>query len=636
MLKIKNKKIMKIVLRTIAVILALAVFISGATVLYYVIQPIGNYNLEVVKTKYQSYTNSYKISLTDTTKEAIENAYSEAVSLTAEETAGFDSILIDLNGLNTSISEPLVFNEKCKSGLPIVFSSQNGKAVISGGLEISGNWKDEGNGVFSRKIDGAENFRQLYVNKKQAVRSRFPEKSDDYQSEVLTGKWLDDSKELALPKDFEKYISKDNLSDIEIHIVEAWTHSIAKVKSYRTDSENIIFSLTADSEKKFFSKRSSKIAEPKIWIENSLSTLNSQGEWYYDNSSQMLYYYPENPEEINNLLFTIPQAEQLVKISDSENIRFNNISFAYSNWNEPSYTGFLDGQATSYMKIADGVTTWQTPIAAVEVSDSDGIEFMNCSIENIGSAAIKFDEYCDNILLYYNDIKNIAAGAIVAGSFSDSTEKKLHVPENITITDNVIDGIGKSYLGGVGIMVGYAQNLIVDHNEVNDGSYTGISVGWGWGAVTDMQNYQIRNNKVTNIIENHLYDGAGLYVLGTFQTTEKNRISGNYLEGGHGYAGLYFDEKSNYFVAENNAIDAGNMGFLLMHDLNYGLEDITVENNFVTTHKKFINSYKLDKTVKWSSHGKRKLVVKNNYTSLNSKWQENREMIIENAGRRSK
>ena len=636
MLKIKNKKIMRIVLRTIAVILALAVFISGATVLYYVIQPIGNYNLEVAKIKYQDYTNSYKISLTDTTKEAIENAYNEAVSLTAEETAGFDSILIDLNGLNTSISEPLVFNEKCKSGLPIVFSSQNGKAVISGGIEISGNWKDEGNGVFSRKIDGAENFRQLYVNKKQAVRSRFPEKSDDYQSEVLTGKWLDDSKELALPKDFEKYISKDNLSDVEIHIVEAWTHSIAKVKSYRTDSENIIFSLTADSEKKFFSKRSSKIAEPKVWIENTLSTLDSPNEWFYDKASETLYYYPENPEEINNLMFTIPQAEQLVKISDSENIRFNNISFAYSNWNEPSYTGFLDGQATSYMKIADGVTTWQTPIAAVEVSDSDGIEFMNCSIENIGSAAIKFDEYCDNILLYYNDIKNIAAGAIVAGSFSDSTEKKLHVPENITITDNVIDGIGKSYLGGVGIMVGYAQNLIVDHNEVNDGSYTGISVGWGWGAVTDMQNYQIRNNKVTNIIENHLYDGAGLYVLGTFQTTEKNRISGNYLEGGHGYAGLYFDEKSNYFVAENNAIDAGNMGFLLMHDLNYGLEDITVQNNFVTTHKKFINSYKLDKTVKWSSHGKRKLVVKNNYTSLNSKWQENREMIIENAGRRSK
>lgn len=313
-----------------------------------------------------------------------------------------------------------------------------------------------------------------------------------------------------------------------------------------------------------------------------------------------------------------------------------NISFAYTNWNEPSYTGFLDGQATSYMKITDDVTTWQTPMAGIEISNSDGIEFMNCSIENIGSAAIKFDEYCDNILLYYNDITNIAAGAIVAGSFSDSGEKKLYVPENITITDNVIDGIGKSYLGGVGIMVGYAQNLIVDHNEVNDGSYTGISVGWGWGAVTDMQNYQIRNNKVTNIIENHLYDGAGLYVLGTFQTTEKNRISGNYLEGGHGYAGLYFDEKSNYFLAENNVIGEGNMGFLLMHDLNYGLEDIMVQNNFVDTRKKFINSYKLDKSVKWSSHSKRKLVVKNNYTSLNSKWQENREMIIENAGRRSK
>ena len=93
---------------------------------------------------------------------------------------------------------------------------------------------------------------------------------------------------------------------------------------------------------------------------------------------------------------------------------------------------------------------------------------------------------------------------------------------------------------------------------------------------------------------------------------------------------------NKYSVAENNVIGGGNMGFLLMHDLNYGLEDITVQNNFVDTSKKFINSYKLDKNVRWSSHSKRNLVVRNNYTSLNSKWKENREMIIENAGRHSK
>ncbi len=93
---------------------------------------------------------------------------------------------------------------------------------------------------------------------------------------------------------------------------------------------------------------------------------------------------------------------------------------------------------------------------------------------------------------------------------------------------------------------------------------------------------------------------------------------------------------NKYSVAENNVIGGGNMGFLLMHDLNYGLEDITVQNNFVDTSKKFINSYKLDKNVRWSSHSKRNLVVRNNYTSLNSKWKKNREMIIENAGRRSK
>lgn len=133
MLKIKNKKIIKIVLRTISVILALAILISGVTVLFYVFQPINNYNLKVTQTKYQDYANSYKISLTEATKEAIENAYNEAVSLTVEETAGFDSILIELNGSGTSISEPLVFNEKSKSKLPIKFLVHKmAKRFISG------------------------------------------------------------------------------------------------------------------------------------------------------------------------------------------------------------------------------------------------------------------------------------------------------------------------------------------------------------------------------------------------------------------------------------------------------------------------------------------------------------------------
>ena len=52
-------------------------------------------------------------------------------------------------------------------------------------------------------------------------------------------------------------------------------------------------------------------------------------------------------------------------------------------------------------------------------------------------------------------------------------------------------------MGGIGIMVGYAKNLSIDHNEITDGRYTGISVGWGWGAESEMCNYKIRNNKVT-------------------------------------------------------------------------------------------------------------------------------------------
>lgn len=285
----------------------------------------------------------------------------------------------------------------------------------------------------------------------------------------------------------------------------------------------------------------------------------------------------------------------------------------------------------------NGEKSWYRPSAAVQICNSDKVEITNCKIENIGGNAVSYDNRCDDVLIYYNDITNIAAGAIIAGSFSEQPMED-PISNNVTIADNVISHIGKSYMGGIGIMVGYAKNLSIDHNEINDGRYTGISVGWGWGAESEMCNYKIRNNKVTDIINNYLYDGAGLYTLGRFSNNDMNVISGNVLEGGHGYAGLYFDEMSNNYIATNNVIGDGNMGFLLMHDINYGLENLTVENNFVSTNKKYVNSYSHPSNeveLEEIPLEKRNVVIKNNFAKINVHYKENANKIINNAGRRN-
>lgn len=80
--------------------------------------------------------------------------------------------------------------------------------------------------------------------------------------------------------------------------------------------------------------------------------------------------------------------------------------------------------------------------------------------------------------------------------------------------------------------------------------------------------------------------------------SERNIIRGNYITCGGGLAGLYFDEGSDNYFAEDNVIEGkGQVGFLMIHDIEYAVRDITVENNIVTvsSSKYIVNS--------WSQHG---------------------------------
>lgn len=627
-----KKRITKAILCVVLVLILIAVSILSVFMFY----PVKDVNVEKVETKVTQYAKSYNIYVEEVSAQAVLNAFNEALMLSHDLLQGYDSVKIILPDGDYLIDQAIELNGERNHNLPIVITSETGQAVINGGFSFLGEWQEYKDGIFVRdlKCDG---FRQLYVNEKQAVRSRFPNENDDYTKECIKGEWLDDSKTYSLGKEFLSYLKDSNIDDLELHIIEAWTHSFGKLEEVSVEDDKATLKFTSSNEKMFFSQRSSKITNPQTWIENSLSLVDSYNEWYYDAENEKLYYYPNSDENINDLTFTVPQSEQLIKIDDTDNIRLDNLTLRYSNWNYPTDNGFVDGQGAEYMEMdANGEKSWHRPSAAVQICNSDKIEITNCKIEDIGGNAILYDNQCDDVLVYYNDITNVAAGAVIAGSFSEKPLEE-SISNNITIADNVISHIGKSYMGGIGIMVGYAKNLSIDHNEINDGRYTGISVGWGWGAESEMCNYKIRNNKVTDIINNYLYDGAGLYTLGKFSSDDVNVISGNVLEGGHGYAGLYFDEMSNNYIAANNVIGEGNVGFLLMHDINYGMQNLTVENNFVSTNKKYINSYSHPSNeveLEEIPLEQRNVVVKGNYTKINIHYKDNANKIIENAGRR--
>lgn len=595
---------------------------------------IKPYDLNVENINLQKYKRPYIIPVENNSVQAIEVAYNTAVNFSAESTAGSDSIVIELGNGEYRFKDKVVLDKSAASGLPVIFRS-SGKASLLASVQIRGGWEPYKSGIYRTHVD-ASHFRQLYVDGSMAIRARFPKKSDDCNKEVFEGRWLDQTQQILLPHEFDSAVGALDSTSVEIHIIEAWTHSVIIPGGFTSNREGIVADLAEICKDRFFEPRSSKIQKPKIWLENALSLLTAPNEWFYDFDNKELYYYPEDKARINELVFEIPQAETIFEVENSGNIRFENIEFAYTNWKSPSEIGYVDGQGVSRLDTINGVSAWRTPPAAINVVNSDRVHLVGCTIHGTGGMGVKYDGDSNDILIYRNHFYEIGAGAISAGSFIVDEPFTAGVSKGVVICDNIIEKFGQCYLSGVGILVGFSQDVIIDHNDVSYGSYTGISVGWGWGLETPMCNCKIRNNRVTHIIENHLYDGSGLYILGRHLMDQRNVISGNYLEGGHGYAGLYFDEKADNYIAENNYIGKGKKWFLLMHDLDYGLHDISVENNFIEVTKKHINSYSPKHAAKPASKRKRNLLIRGNVSPIHPEWQINKQRIYENSGVRNR
>jgi len=128
----------------------------------------------------------------------------------------------------------------------------------------------------------------------------------------------------------------------------------------------------------------------------------------------------------------------------------------------------------------------------------------------------------------------------------------------MVISNNFITDISNEDWSCVGIGVGYTRNTAIEHNEIENVSYTGISMGWGWSAAANaMKNNKIVANKIHHYGK-HNYDCAGIYTL---SAQPGSVINNNYIDSIYkaAYAHLpshwfylYTDEGSSYFTVKDN------------------------------------------------------------------------------------
>ena len=484
---------------------------------------------------------------------------------------------------------------------PTIIEAASGEhPVISGGIKING-WKKLNTTIagLSVKAKGKVwvadvpiingrlfEFRQLWVNDIKAIRA----KSVNGGSMLRILNWNKNEQSCWIPT--PKFPLLQNANGMEMLIHQWWAIAILRIKKLEVHG---------DSTQLFFHQPESKIQSEHPWpapwisketgnsafyLSNAIQFLDEPGEWYLDIINRKIYYWPRNNENLLTAAIIAPYLETLVKIEGTidrpvTNIFFRGISFQHTGWLRPSLQGHVPHQAGMYMldsyklkptgtadkKGLDNQAWVGRPAAAVEISFADKTGFDNCRFEHLASTGLDYHKGVHNNVVKGNLFKDIGGTAILAGVFSDEPTE-VHMPYNpkderevcsyMVISNNLITNVANEDWGCVGIGVGYSSNTLIEHNEIENVSYTGISMGWGWSKTANaMKENKIIANKIHHFGK-HNYDCGGIYTL---SAQPASLISENYIDSIYkaAYAHLpnhwfylYTDEGTSYITVKDN------------------------------------------------------------------------------------
>ncbi len=516
---------------------------------------------------------------------AIEHALQEARLRRLHE--GGEKVVIRLQAGTYRLSQPIIIRPE-DNGTTL---TANGEVTVTGGVAIKG-WRKQGKAWVAdvpewngRPLE----FRQMWVNGKKATRAR---DVDDLEK-MWRIRNIDKAKEtLYVPAAAVRKILRAKNAEMVLH--EMWCIANLRIKDIQIqgDSAAVTFH-NPESHVHFMHPWPSPMVttdghNSAFYLTNAKELLDTPGEWYLDTRAQQIHYIPREGEDMRSAEVEVPALETLLKVEGTPDQRVTDvtiegITFCHATWMRPSLMGHAPLQAGMYMieayKIRPQISRpngdhkldnqgWVgRPAAAIEVNSAESVCITNCKVRHCASTAIDFHQYTTDCTVANCDIRDIGGTGILAGSFGPEGHEA-HLPyqptdmrsicTNLQILNNRIDDAANEDWGCLGIGAGFVRDIRIEHNEVSNVSYTGISMGWGWNQQTcAMANNLIRANYIHHYAR-HMYDTAGIYTLGSQPHTfiEENVVSDIYTPGyvhdpEHWFY-LYTDEGSSYITVRNN------------------------------------------------------------------------------------
>ncbi|MEY9889152.1 hypothetical protein ABIA31_002800 [Catenulispora sp. MAP5-51] len=325
-------------------------------------------------------------------------------------------------------------------------------------------------------------------------------------------------------------------------------------------------------------------------VENARELLQRPGQFYYDAAAGRVDYVPlpgERPDRADVELATAQTLVSGTGTADApvHDIAFSGLRFSYGTWDQPSSDeGFSEIQAGYTITGADGYATqglcqfiaggtcpfgnWTKEPGNVSFEHDRRISFTGDVFTHLGAAGLDLGDGSQNDSVKGSVFTDISGNGLELGGVDDPLPAVAgdHTVGN-QVTDNHIYSTSVEYRSGVGIDVGYAEDSLISHNQIDHTPYTAISLGWG-GWPDKIKAPAIANSSHGNVVSDNLIydamqylaDGGAIYTQGITGSSlgDGEQITGNVIHDilNHGHA-IYCDNGSTFLTITSN-VEYGN------------------------------------------------------------------------------